>query len=709
MGAFKSAVITTKGQALLAKAIMNTADLEFTKIAVSENKLTGDLATKTGIGTIKQSVLVSSVDRINNSSVKVSASMSNETLTSGYYIRNIGLYAKDSEEGEILYSISVADESTATADWMPPFNGIGVSSLMVDLITVVGKSDNVKIEVDPTAVATVAQINEVKEHLTALDNSIKKVVGGTLAEKTSEGGLKVNKLLGHCPQATTTGAQLLPYPYTNTTLTTNGISFTDNGDGTITAHGTATEEAYFNLKHKDSEPVEGQYYLSCGVGTPNYFIYAIGADDETYMGTTAEGILLPNGFKSVSIKITKGTTVNNVVFKPMINTGTKALPFEAYTDGIPSPSPAYPQKIAVNGKEGQINHTVYGGNLLDYSKLVSNGADSFNVSEDGYTIKATGTKGYFGVSVDIIKFKGKQICISLDDEYSTNEDLVYLVQLHRVVKGNNVYTTISPKKPVVINITEDTTKASLKVIGHNSSNELEAESTYTVKGLRITALQDTPWEPYKATQSLVTTTPNGIVGIKVKEDNLVTYEAPDGTKWCADEVDYVKGKRTQRIASVIFDGTESWIKGDIQYSKVGYTRFDYAGDKTQTAKADRVICTHAPYNGYNTEYVMSAWANEGSNGIRLMVPFNTLDEFKAFLADQYAKGTPVTVYYILSEPVESELTDEELRNSYALRTNDPTTSILADCGAFVEVEVGTNPVGGYTLENLLLLKAYGLK
>lgn len=165
MGAFKSAVITTKGQALLAKVVAGTCKLEFTKIAVSENTLSGDLASKTGIGTVKQSEKVASVVRQNGANVKVSASFSNETLGAGYYVRNIGLYATDPSDGEILYSISVADESEATADWMPPFNGIGVSSLLVDLVTAVSNASSVEVTVDPSAGATVAQITNLQEQI----------------------------------------------------------------------------------------------------------------------------------------------------------------------------------------------------------------------------------------------------------------------------------------------------------------------------------------------------------------------------------------------------------------------------------------------------------------------------------------------------------------------------------------------------------------
>ena len=173
MGAFKSAVITKKGQELLAKVVAGTTKLEFTKIKVSDTKLSEDLASMTGIGTIKQEEKVASVVRKNGSNVTVSASFSNQTLGQGYYVRNLGLYANDPQAGEILYSISVADESTATADYMPPFNGIGVSSLMVDLVTAVSNASSVKVNVDPTAGATVAQIVNLQEQI----DDVKSFVG----------------------------------------------------------------------------------------------------------------------------------------------------------------------------------------------------------------------------------------------------------------------------------------------------------------------------------------------------------------------------------------------------------------------------------------------------------------------------------------------------------------------------------------------------
>ena len=92
MGNFNSAVITKKGQALMAKVVAGTTKLNFTRIAVSDSELSNDLASLTGIGTIRQSQAVSYVERQNNSYVKVGTSFVNTSLASGYYVRNIGFF-----------------------------------------------------------------------------------------------------------------------------------------------------------------------------------------------------------------------------------------------------------------------------------------------------------------------------------------------------------------------------------------------------------------------------------------------------------------------------------------------------------------------------------------------------------------------------------------------------------------------------------------
>jgi hypothetical protein len=171
MASFNPTVITNKGHALMAKIVAGTATPNFTKVSVSDYQYPGgtDYAALTAMTSIKQTSLVSAVSKINDASVKVSAALSNADLATGYYLRDIGLYAVDPQEGEILYSITTA----ITPDWIPPNNGVSASSILIDLITVVSNASNVSVDVDPNATATVSQIQALEADIA----NVKSFVG----------------------------------------------------------------------------------------------------------------------------------------------------------------------------------------------------------------------------------------------------------------------------------------------------------------------------------------------------------------------------------------------------------------------------------------------------------------------------------------------------------------------------------------------------
>lgn len=160
MASFNSTIITNKGHDLMAKIVAGTAQPNFTKINVSDYQYASgtDFEALTSMTSVKQTALVSSVSKVNDATVKVSAGLNNASLATGYYLRAIGLYAIDPQEGEILYSITTAIEP----DWIPPNSGVSASSIMIDLITVVSNADNVSIDVDPNATATVSQIQALE-------------------------------------------------------------------------------------------------------------------------------------------------------------------------------------------------------------------------------------------------------------------------------------------------------------------------------------------------------------------------------------------------------------------------------------------------------------------------------------------------------------------------------------------------------------------
>lgn len=165
MAEFRPMVITNKGQALIAKMMSGSGKIEFTKISISETAYTdAQILAMTSIGGVKQTTLVSRVTKTGNAAVQVEGAVTNDALTSGYYMKTIALHAIDPNDGEIVYAACGA----SIPGWMPPFNGVSTSGAFLKLITTVSNADDVTIEVDPAAVATVGDIQDLQNQISDL-------------------------------------------------------------------------------------------------------------------------------------------------------------------------------------------------------------------------------------------------------------------------------------------------------------------------------------------------------------------------------------------------------------------------------------------------------------------------------------------------------------------------------------------------------------
>ena len=168
MAQFNKLTITNKGQALMSKIIAGSGNIEFTKISASTNIYTeSQILTLISLANVKQTVAISKITRTNNVSVQIEAAMENSKLTSGYNMNSIGLYAKDPDDGEILYAVASVPTSDKGA-YMPPFNGLTASGAYFKLITTVSNSDNISLEVDQAAVATIGDITDLQNQISDL-------------------------------------------------------------------------------------------------------------------------------------------------------------------------------------------------------------------------------------------------------------------------------------------------------------------------------------------------------------------------------------------------------------------------------------------------------------------------------------------------------------------------------------------------------------
>ena len=128
---------------------------------------------------------------------------------------------------------------------------------------------------------------------------------------------------------------LLPYPYSQTTKTTNGITFTDLGDGTIKINGTATANASLTLfaSYQNQGTIPGNY-VSGGLSS-NVRVRVINYSGDSYhiLGVS-EGTSVAIDKSTytqcyIELTVMSGATVNNLIVKPMI-TNIKANNYTPY-------------------------------------------------------------------------------------------------------------------------------------------------------------------------------------------------------------------------------------------------------------------------------------------------------------------------------------------------------------------------------------------
>ena len=148
-------------------------------------------------------------------------------------------------------------------------------------------------------------------------------------------------------KVTVKSKNLIPYPYYDTTKTANGITFTDNGDGSVTVNGEATATTNFLLLQTNlsvSLP-KGKYTISgcpSGGGVNTYEIALAYASEENIQNKTLK---YESGNSNcfeitedkkyyMTIVIRDGAKLNNITFKPQLECGTSATEFRKNVSDI---------------------------------------------------------------------------------------------------------------------------------------------------------------------------------------------------------------------------------------------------------------------------------------------------------------------------------------------------------------------------------------
>lgn len=104
----------------------------------------------------------------------ISAVTDNSTVTTGYYLREFGIYAKDPDDGDILYAVA----SDSEPDFIPAKGTSTVISQEIGVALTFANASNVTAAVNTSATATISYVNTYVTNAVA---DLKDMTGATIS------------------------------------------------------------------------------------------------------------------------------------------------------------------------------------------------------------------------------------------------------------------------------------------------------------------------------------------------------------------------------------------------------------------------------------------------------------------------------------------------------------------------------------------------
>lgn len=528
---------------------------------------------------------------------------------------------------------------------------------------------------------------------------------------TLTGTLKNNpmnemKVYGWSKQETTTGAQLFP-TITPSTEVKSGITVEYMEHGKI--HISGTSEKTVDFMTPTFEVLAGTYTLSMGVNIDSTLMrctlstteglpyFDILNNEASKAETTEDNMIL-----YLLLRVYGGKTID-ITIQPMLNTGTSPLPWEPYTGGQPSPSPDYPQQIVSAGSDGKIGVEVRGKNLVDVYGYSANGipspkAERILFNTYGTTLSTTEKTDKLIVHQEIIdgatanSYTSGYFCIGINRKLETGKDYIITFNINVIQNPFSVSTIFVLFNGIEANRAEVigdkvTVKVSCKEDGERQYVEVRnCGMSMEISNFMITEKdENTIYEPYYEPQSLSISTPTGLPAISVDSDG--NYTDANGQQWIADYIDLKRGKYVQNINTCTVDSSTNVFRlgGQGIYwnlpenSLPGILKGIGINSKYQIFPSK--YFERRRFNA-NTAYSMLYTYVDNMKGL-----FNSIEELNTFCKERHDAGDPVEFYYVI-EPIERDLTPEEIQAYKNLVTYAGTTIVENDAECYMEVSAG---------------------
>ena len=552
-------------------------------------------------------------------------------------------------------------------------------------------------------------IADVTELASRVDNQFATASGNFITVNDSvDGNIVELSVKGNSFQKTYSGKNLL----NNTlgTATQNGITCTNNGDGTYTLNGTATSEAVFGFIAGEErktlyKSVVGKTlkFLDGGFGTSNIgrFLLNIKGDDGNWWpkGEQFNGSVFTvlDGYSEiyVDLRIKKGSTLQNVLLKPMLTTDLDATndDFEPYVGGIPSPNPSYPQEI-----KSVVNPVVKvcGKNLLNSTLETTtvNGVTCTNNGDGTYTFNGTATDIAIFVVTAVTEITEKHLHehLRLTGCPETGSMDTYRLKFWSNVQ-EPVYDFGGGSKVYIEKTASDGGIEIIIATGFKANN-------LVFKPMLTTDLNATydDFEPYQET---IATLPYTLNAIPVSSGGNVTI---DGQQYIADYVDIEK---KQLVRNVFYGILADNIIGSVPGEEDSLYLFElgraplpkYSGDSL--SKVIRSLCnrhiTGTQKDALSKDVLgLNVWDN------KLYAYLSKTAYSDITSAKSEFMNEDMTISYQLATPEIIDLTDEEVQAFKDLATYYPTTNVIVSSDqldGYAELKYPTTDVSGLASRN----------
>jgi hypothetical protein len=479
----------------------------------------------------------------------------------------------------------------------------------------------------------------------------------------------------------------------DTNLVNRGVTFTVNPDGSVTANGTATgADAQFWVS-VDTSKLHGNYYF-CACYTTQARVDAYAWDGTTrarvkkWNGTTNSGsstngtlqeIQIPEGHNVLLVlRVYSGTTVNNYTFYPMIVAPTETDPaWEPYGYQIP---------IRSNGLPSEYREVEYLESTGTQNIELPFGFDPTDAVDFDFSIDTSEVEDKYMVAPKTWNTNNNRFAMGVHIPNSggvfaaafgtQTTSLTYLTPqyvndgLRHLWHYKNRNFAI-PDLSIGLDVSQISfggTTANLKLFyGYNAGTKGKIyRYTHYKSGAKVADLipavrkaDSKPGMYDTVTGQFYTNAGTGefAVGATV---SAITLAEPlrrisAGSTAYTDHTDYKAQKVYRQCGVKVLDGTENWtIKG-----ATGSETFRL--ENTEMPDALACLCTHfqwRPLNeliANNNSFCVNYTSAPKTLNVRCTT-YTTVADFKAFLAAQYAAGTPVTIVYPLATATEESVT-----------------------------------------------------